>query len=146
MSTIQNIEKLLQELKLHYIVADNALDLRWKTEHFEDLRIRIVTNEKVSWLYIIARFTSFLEVEPSLQLEFAIEMLKASWLYNGIKFAISPDNDVVVFSQTNDTDLTSEELSTLINNVVHGADVLWEIANSIGKTSRNTDSKNDESS
>ncbi|MHA1908802.1 MAG: hypothetical protein ACW98Y_15990 [Candidatus Thorarchaeota archaeon] len=133
MSAIDGIEHLLKGLDLHYIRSENALDLRWKTEHFEDLRIRIVTNENASWLYIIARFTSFLDVQESMRLNFALEMLKASWLYNGIKFAISPESDVIVLSQTNDTDLTGEELSILINNVVHGADVLWDISNSLGK-------------
>jgi hypothetical protein len=135
MSAIDGIEMLLRELDLHYIRSENALDLRWKTDHFEDLRIRIVTNENASWLYIIARFTSFLDVQEEFRLAFATEMLKASWLYNGIKFALSSEDDVVVLSQTNDTDLTSEELNTLISNVVNGADVLWEIANSLSSKS-----------
>ncbi len=134
MSAIDDIQKILDELGLHYTRSEDALDLRWKTECYEDLRLRIVTNEDASWLYIIARFTSFLDVQESMRLDFALEMLKASWLYNGIKFAISSENDVVVVSQTNDTELTSEELNTLVNNVVHGADVLWQIANSLGDT------------
>ena len=134
MSAIDDIQKILDELGLHYTRSEDALDLRWKTECYEDLRLRIVTNEDASWLYIIARFTSFLDVQESMRLDFALEMLKASWLYNGIKFAISSENDVVVVSQTNDTELTSEELNTLVNNVVHGADVLWQIANSLRDT------------
>ena len=134
MSAIDDIQKILDELELHYTRSEDALDLRWKTEYYEDLRLRIVTNEDASWLYIIARFTSFLDVQESMRLDFALEMLKASWLYNGIKFAISFENDVVVVAQTNDTDMTSEELSTLVNNVVHGADVLWQIANTLGDT------------
>ena len=145
MIVIDDVAKRLDDLELHYIRSDKALHLRWQTEHFEDLRIKIVTNEAESWLYIIARFSDFSDIPERLRYDFTVEMLKASWKYNGIKFAISQENDVIVVSQTNDTELTKDELGTLVESVVNGCEVLWQISSSLGNTGvtkHNTDSKN----
>lgn len=145
MILIDDIAKRLDELELHYIRSDKALHLRWQTEHFEDLRIKIVTNELETWLYIIARFSDFSDIPERFRYDFAVEMLQASWRYNGIKFAISQDNDVIVVAQTNDTEITKEELGALVEAVVNGCEVLWKISSSLGEgqtSQHNTDSKN----
>ena len=133
MISIDDIAKTLDDTGMKYIRSDMALHLRWQTEHFDDLRIKIVTNEAKTWLYIIARFSSFDDFPERLRYDFAVEMLQASWRYNGIKFAISSENDVIVVSQTNDTEITKEELKTLVESVVNGCEVLWHISSKLGK-------------
>ena len=79
MISIDDVAKRLDELGLHYIRSEKALHLRWQTEHFEDLRIKVVTNEAETWLYIIARFSDFLDIPEDFRYDFADEMLNASW-------------------------------------------------------------------
>jgi hypothetical protein len=117
----------LDEVEIKYTREDNVLRMHWKTDHFEDLKIKIVTNKDESWAYIVAPFTNFYEVEESKRMKLAYDMLKESWKANGVKFAIDDDDDIIVIAETNDTDLTGEEIRTLVGHVVHACDTLWEI-------------------
>jgi len=47
-------------------------------------------------------------------------------MYN-VKFAIDEEDDIIVIAETNDTDLTGEEIKTLVSHVVHACDTLWSI-------------------
>ncbi|MHA1961026.1 MAG: hypothetical protein ACW99U_12385 [Candidatus Thorarchaeota archaeon] len=103
------------------------IEMRWKTDHFEDLKLRIFPNDNESWLYIVAPFQSFDDVDESKKAKFAYDMLKASWQANGVKFAIEDNEKIVVIAETNDTDITPDELRVLVGHVVHACDVLYQI-------------------
>jgi hypothetical protein len=127
LSVIDHIASLLDSIEIKYTREDRVLMMRWKTEHFEDLKIRIETNEEETWVYIIAPFTNFYEVAEANRMKLAYDMLKESWKANGVKFAIDNEDDIIVLAESNDTDLTSDEVKTLVGHVVHACDTLWEI-------------------
>ena len=127
MGIIEHVASLLDQIDIKYTQEENALLMRWQTDHFEDLKIRIVTNNDESWLYIVAPFTNVNQIEESNRNEFFFAMLKESWKANGVKYAIDEDDDIIVIAETNDTDLTGEEIQILVGHVVHACDKLWEI-------------------
>ncbi len=127
MTIVDRIASLLDESEIKYEREDNVLMMRWKTDHFDDLKIKIAANKDESWAYIVAPFTNFYEVEETKRMKLAYEMLKESWKANGVKFAIDEDDDIIVIAETNDTDLTADEVKTLVSHVVHACDTLWGI-------------------
>jgi hypothetical protein len=124
---IEHVATLLDQVDIKYTQEGNALLMRWQTDHFEDLKIRIVTNKDESWVYIVAPFTNISQIEEGTKEKFFYDMLKESWKANGVKFAIDEDDDIIVIAETNDTDLTGEEIRILVGHVVHACDTLWEI-------------------
>ncbi|MFW9954532.1 MAG: hypothetical protein ACFFD3_08260 [Candidatus Thorarchaeota archaeon] len=138
MSKTGKIAALLDNLNIKYSQTEKSIHLRWKTNHFDNLRIKIAPSETDEWIHIVALFSSFNDIEKSLRYQFAKKMLQASWKYNGIKFALSDQDDVIVAAQTNDVDLTEGELQTLIDNVVHGCEILWDISYSLKQTNNTT--------
>ena len=127
MAILDTVEGLLKSVGIKYSRDPKVITMRWKTDHFEDLKVKIVTNNDESWVYIVAPFTSVNQVEESVKQKFLYDMLKESWKANGVKYGIDNDDDIIVISETNDTDLTSQEVQQLINHVVHACDTLWEI-------------------
>jgi hypothetical protein len=127
LSIIDHIASLLDSVDIKHNREDDVLMMRWKTDNFEDLKIKIVTNNDESWVYIVAPFTNFYEVEETKRMKLAYDMLKESWKANGVKFAIDDDDDIIVIAETNDTDLTGEEIRILVGHVVHACDTLWDI-------------------
>jgi len=127
LSNIDHIAALLEQVDIKFERDENVLMMRWKTDHFDDLKIKIAANKDESWTYIIAPFTNFYEVEETKRMKLAYEMLKESWKANGVKFAIDDDDDIIVIAETNDTDLTADEIKTLVSHVVHACDTLWGI-------------------
>ncbi len=127
MGIIDHIASLLDQVDIKYERDENVLMMRWKTDHFDDLKIKIAANRDESWTYIVAPFTNFYQVEETKRMKLAYEMLRESWKANGVKFAIDDDDDIIVLAETNDTDLTSDEIKTLVSHVVHACDKLWEI-------------------
>jgi hypothetical protein len=127
LSNIDHIASLLDKIDIKYERDENVLMMRWKTDHFDDLKIKIAANKDASWTYIVAPFTNFYQVEETKRMKLAYEMLKESWKANGVKFAIDDDDDIIVIAETNDTDLTADEIKTLVSHVVHACDTLWGI-------------------
>jgi len=127
LSNIDHIASLLEQVDIKFERDENVLTMRWKTDHFDDLKIKIAANKDESWIYIVAPFTNFYEVEETNRMKLAYEMLKESWKANGVKFAIDDDDDIIVIAETNDTDLTADEIKTLVSHVVHACDTLWGI-------------------
>ncbi len=127
LSNIDHIASLLEQVDIKYERDENVLMMKWKTDHFDELKIKIAANKDESWTYIVAPFTNFYEVEETKRMKLAYEMLKESWKANGVKFAIDDDDDIIVIAETNDTDLTSDEVKTLVSHVVHACDTLWGI-------------------
>ena len=124
---IDHISKLLEKSKIRHTREENVLLTVWKTDHFDDLKIKISTNKEATWTYIVARFTNFYEVSEINRMKLAYDMLKESWKANGVKFAIDEKDDIILIAETNDTDLTEEEIQTLLGHVVHTCDTLYEI-------------------
>jgi len=124
---MDHIANLLDQGDIKYERDGNLLMMRWKTDHFDDLKIKIAASKDESWLYIVAPFTNFYQVGEASRMKFAYEMLKESWKANGVKFAIDEQDDIIVLAETNDTDLTVEEVKTLVSHVVHACDTLWQI-------------------
>ncbi|MHA1653866.1 MAG: hypothetical protein ACTSYX_10125 [Candidatus Thorarchaeota archaeon] len=127
MGVIDHVANLLDKIDIKYTRDENSLLMRWKTDHFDDLKIKIVPSRDESWLYIVAPFTNFFKVNESDRNKLAYDMLRESWKANGVKFAIDDDDDIIVIAETNDTDLTTDEIRTLVGHVVHACDRLWEI-------------------
>ncbi|MDH4213633.1 MAG: hypothetical protein ACFFCT_05260 [Candidatus Odinarchaeota archaeon] len=127
MSIIEHIASLLDQVDIKYERESGALMMRWKTDHFEDLKIKVISNKDETWAYIVAPFTNFYQVEEAKRMKLAYDMLKESWKANGVKYAIDEDDDIIVIAETNDTDLTPDEIRTLVGHVVHACDTLWEI-------------------
>ena len=127
LSIIEHIASLLEQVDIKYEREEGALMTRWKTDHFEDLKIKIISNKDDTWAYIVAPFTNFYQVEEAKRMKLAYDMLKESWKATGVKYAIDKDDDIIVIAETNDTDLTTDEIRTLVEHVVHACDTLWEI-------------------
>lgn len=136
MGIIEHIASLLEHADIKYDKEElqgqnnqpfNVITMHWKTDHFDDLKIKITANRDESWAYVIAPFTNFYEVEETKRMKLAYDMLKESWKANGVKFAIDEEDDIIVIAETNDSDLTMDEMRTLVGHVVHACDTLWEI-------------------
>ncbi|MHA2187136.1 MAG: hypothetical protein ACW99V_02725 [Candidatus Thorarchaeota archaeon] len=139
LGVLDHIRSLLDEIEINYTLEDKALKMLWKTDHFgvdydgdgiddsDPLKIRIVTNNDESWVYIVAPFQNFQQVSEEHRAKFAYDMLRESWKANGVKFAIDDDDDIIVIAETNDTDLNAEEIRSLVRNVVSACDRLWSI-------------------
>ncbi|MHA1902328.1 MAG: hypothetical protein ACXADL_02955 [Candidatus Thorarchaeota archaeon] len=139
LGVLDHISSLLDEIEINYTLEDKALKMLWKTDHFgvdydgdgiddsDPLKIRIVTNNDESWVYIVAPFQNFQQVSEEHRAKFAYDMLRESWKANGVKFAIDDDDDIIVIAETNDTDLNAEEIRSLVRNVVSACDRLWSI-------------------
>jgi hypothetical protein len=127
MGVIDHISSLLDEIEIKYTQDENVLTMRWRTDHFEDLKIKVVTNADESWVYIVAPFTNFYQVDEGERAKLAVDMLRESWKANGVKFAIDEEDDIIVLAETNDTDINSDEIKILIGHVVNACDTLWKI-------------------
>ena len=127
LSIIDHIANLLDDGDIRYERDEDLLMMRWKTDHFDDLKVKIVASKDGTWLYIVAPFTNFYQVGETNRMKFAYDMLKESWKANGVKFAIDEQDDIIVLAETNDTDLTVDEVKTLVSHVVHACDTLWQI-------------------
>jgi hypothetical protein len=127
MTMLDNVEKLLKKADIKYTREEDILITRWKTEHYEDLKVKIAASNDGSWLYVVAPFTNIDQVSEDVREDFLYKMLKESWKANGVKYVLDDDSDIVVISETGNSNLKSEELQMIINHVVHACDILWEI-------------------
>ncbi|MFW9887769.1 MAG: hypothetical protein ACFFAZ_13235 [Promethearchaeota archaeon] len=124
MSKLDEIAALLDEIDIVYTREEAGLLMVWDTAQFDDLKVLILTSPDESWLFITALFTKFSSIPQEEQHKLMYDMLVSSWKVNGVKFVITSDDYISVTAETNDTDLTGEELRTLIDNTVGACDVL----------------------
>jgi hypothetical protein len=127
LTVIDHIAELLKTIDVKYTQDQGVIMMRWKTDHFEDLKVKIVTNRDESWIYIVAPFTNVSQVTEENRNKLYYDMLKESWRANGVKFAVDDDDDIIVLAESNDTDLTADEVRVLVGHVVHACDKLWEV-------------------
>jgi len=123
MAKLDEIASLLDEIGIVYTKDEKGILMTWATEHFDHLRVLILTPEE-KWLFITALFTNFDNIPEDRQHKLMYDLLVASWKVNGVKFVITSDNNIAVTAETNDMDLTGEELRTLIDNTVNACDIL----------------------
>jgi hypothetical protein len=124
MAKLDEIASLLDEIGIVYSKEDSGILMVWDTEQFDDLRVLILTDPDESWLFITALFTKFDNIPEDKQHKLMYDLLVASWKVNGVKFVITSDNNIAVTAETNDMDLTGDELRTLIDNTVNACDIL----------------------
>jgi hypothetical protein len=124
MAKLDEIASLLDEIGIVYSKESNGILMVWDTEQFDELRVLILTDPDEKWLFITALFTNFDNIPEDRQHKLMYDLLVASWKVNGVKFVITSDNNIAVTAETNDMDLTGEELRTLIDNTVGACDIL----------------------
>lgn len=124
MEKLDGIATLLDEIGIVYSKEENGILMVWDTEQFDELRVLILTDPDEKWLFITALFTNFDNIPEDRQHKLMYDLLVASWKVNGVKFVITSDNNIAVTAETNDMDLTGEELRTLIDNTVGACDIL----------------------
>lgn len=124
MGKLDGIATLLDEIGIVYSKEENGILMVWDTEQFDELRVLILTDPDEKWLFITALFTNFDNIPEDRQHKLMYDLLVASWKVNGVKFVITSDNNIAVTAETNDMDLTGEELRTLIDNTVGACDIL----------------------
>ncbi|MGQ4912384.1 MAG: hypothetical protein ACP6KW_09470 [Candidatus Thorarchaeota archaeon] len=131
LGVINHIASLLDSIGIKYSINEQEKIIRmdWKTDRFDSLRVKIVASDNESWVYIVAILWNFYEVAESSRMKLAYDMLKESWRTNGVKFAINEEDDMIVIAETNDTDLTADEIRTLVGHVVLACDSMWELHN-----------------
>lgn len=127
LGTIDHVASLLESLNMKFTREENVLVMRFSTEHIKNLKVKIATNEDGSWVYILHVFDKYNNVDESNRVKLAYDMLRASWTANGVKFAIDDDDDIILLAETNDTDLTAEEIETLVGHLVLACETLWGI-------------------
>ncbi|MFW9799492.1 MAG: hypothetical protein ACFFD9_03600 [Candidatus Thorarchaeota archaeon] len=133
MSKLDEIAGLLDEIGIIYSKESSGLLMVWDTAQFDELKVLILTSPDESWLFITALFTDFDNIPQDQQHKLMYDMLVSSWKVNGVKFVITSENYIAVTAETNDTDLTGEELRTLIDNTVGACDVMASFAPGYGK-------------
>ena len=128
LGVIAHVASLLDAIGIKYEIDDkDVIIMNWKTDRFESLRVKIVTNNDESWVYIVAILWNFYQIAESKRMKLAYDMLQESWRTNGVKFAINDEDDMVVIAESNDTDLTAEEVQVLVGHVVLACDAMWEL-------------------
>ncbi|MFX0108787.1 MAG: hypothetical protein ACFE7R_10905 [Candidatus Hodarchaeota archaeon] len=122
MSKLDEIATTLDEIGIIYTKEENGLLMIWDTDQFDELKVLILTSSDEEWLFITAFFTNFDNIPADQQHQLMHDMLTSSWKVNGVKYVITSDNNIAVSAETNDTELSGEELMTLIENTVQACD------------------------
>ncbi len=128
MALIDTVISLLDEAEIKYDnPTEHSVDMVWSTDHFENLKVRIITSKNDTWVYIVAWFTPISDI-PKDELEnFYYLLLKENWERNGVKFAIDGDDNLVISAEIADMDLEADELKRYILTVLNASDKLYEI-------------------
>ncbi len=132
MTKLDEIAATLDEIDIVYKKEESGILMVWDTAQFDELKILIMTSPDESWLFITALFTNFTSIPEEQRYQLMHDMLTSSWKATGVKFVITNDDYIAVTAETNDTDLTGEELRTLITNTVDACDALAQICPGYG--------------
>ena len=127
MGLLETARKNLDELGVKYNYSDDKIVLIGETDHFDNLKIKIMASQRDIWLYIIVVFTSLFKIDESKRLKFLYDMHKKNFEHNGVKFGLDTNDRIVVLTETNDTNLTANELRQLSNSILSACDILYEI-------------------
>lgn len=122
---IEEITKILDELEVKYELKDETIVALWKTEKWENLVVNFIFSPNEIWLTIVG-WQKFPNLSEKDKTEFYKKLLQESWNYNGVKYCLDPDGDVAVAVETADVEITREELSRYVRQVLNAADELHD--------------------
>ncbi len=122
---IEEITQLLDELEVKYELKDETIVALWNTDKWKDLVVNFLFSPNDIWLTVVG-WRKFPNLSKANSAKFVKKLLQESWNYNGTKFCLDPDGDLAVVVETADTDLTIEELSRYIRQVLNAADEMHD--------------------
>jgi hypothetical protein len=122
---IEEITQLLDELEVKYELKDETVVALWKTDKWENLVVNFIWSPNEVWLTIVG-WQKFPQLSDADATEFYKKLLQESWNFNGTKFCLDPDGDLAVVVETADVDLTRDELSRYIRQVLNAADEMHD--------------------
>ncbi|MFX1539148.1 MAG: YbjN domain-containing protein, partial [Promethearchaeota archaeon] len=122
---IEEITQLLDELEVKYELKDETVVALWKTDKWENLVVNFIFSPNEIWLTIVG-WRKFPQLSDTDATEFYKKLLQESWNYNGVKYSLDPDGDLAVVVETADMDLTRDELSRYIRQVLNAADEMHD--------------------
>ena len=126
---IEEITQLLDELEVKYELKDETVVALWKTDKWENLVVNFIFSPNEIWLTIVG-WRKFPKLSNTDATNFYKKLLQESWNYNGTKFCLDPDGDLAVVVETADMDLTRDELSRYIRQVLNAADEMHDFVSS----------------
>ncbi len=126
---IEEITQLLDELEVKYELKDETVVALWKTDKWENLVVNFIFSPNEIWLTIVG-WRKFPQLSDTDATNFYKKLLQESWNYNGTKFCLDPDGDLAVVVETADMDLTRDELSRYIRQVLNAADEMHDFVSS----------------
>ena len=126
---IEEITQLLDELEVKYELKDETVVALWKTDKWENLVVNFIFSPNEIWLTIVG-WRKFPQLSDTDATNFYKKLLQESWNYNGTKFCLDPDGDLAVVVETADMDLTRDELSRFIRQVLNAADEMHDFVSS----------------
>jgi hypothetical protein len=122
---INEITELLDELEVRYELKDETIVALWKTDKWENLVINFIFSPNDIWLTIVG-WQKFPNLSKNDSTEFYQRLLQEAWNFNGTKFCLDPDGDLAVVVETADTEISAEELSRYIRQVLNAADEMFD--------------------
>ncbi|MFW9831579.1 MAG: YbjN domain-containing protein [Candidatus Thorarchaeota archaeon] len=122
---IEEITQLLDELEVKYELKDETIVALWKTEKWENLVVNFIFSPNDIWLTIVG-WQKFPQLSKGDAAKFYKTLLQESWSYNGVKYCVDPDGDLAVVVETADTEISAEELSRYIRQVLNAADEMHD--------------------
>lgn len=122
---IDEISKLLDELDVKYEIKEETIVALWHTDKWENLVINFIFSPNDVWLTIVGwrKFPSLSKKDTA---QFCKRLLQESWNWNGIKYTLDPDGDIAVTVETADVEISKEELSRYIRQVLNASDELYD--------------------
>jgi hypothetical protein len=125
MSRIDEITELLDELEIKYELKEKTIVALWRTEKWDNLVVNFIFSQDEVWLTIVG-WRKFPKLSEEDACDFYKKLLQESWNYNGLKFTLDPDGDIAVAVETADIEISQDELSRYIRQVLNGADELHD--------------------
>jgi len=122
---IEEITQLLDELEVRFELKEETIVALWKTEKWENLVVNFIFSPNEIWLTIVG-WRKFPELSETDAAEFYKKLLAESWNYNGVKYCLDPDGDLAVVVETADMEISKEELSRYIRQVLNAADEMHD--------------------
>lgn len=123
MSRIDDIARLLDDLKIKYEKRNQTIVAIWRTEKWDDLVLNFIFSSNEVWLTVVG-WRKFPKLSDKDACNLYKKLLKESWNWNGAKVCLDPDGDIAIAVETADTEIAPEELQRYIRQILSCADEL----------------------
>ena len=123
MTRIDDIARMLDELRIKYEMRDQTIVAIWRTEKWEDFVLNFIFSSNEVWLTIVG-WRKFPKVAGKDACDLYKKLLMESWNWNGAKVCLDPDGDIAVAVETADVEIGADELQRYIRQVLICADEL----------------------